>query len=323
MYHLLSLHTCGERTQYCPHCGSKDFKRHGSFYRHEDSRRVRRFYCKRCSKTFSRAGYSLYYRHKYRYLTEVIRALFANGCTIRGIARILNLDKDTVARRLVLLAQEARHRESIRRASAPLAATVQLDDLITFEHSKMKPLSVTLFTDADRWRIMGSAVSIIPASGLLAEKSRKKYGKRPDQSRRNRHKLLSQLAPRIDSVATVVSDQHRDYAPLIKRHLPKAVHVAHKSIKSAVVGQGELKATGNDPLFCINHQLAMCRANISRLFRRSWNTTKRIDRLEDHLHVFIDDYNRFRQPKSGREYVARYDLVEYKTRAAQPEIDAA
>jgi len=44
------------------------------------------------------------------------------------------------------------------------------------------------------------------------------------------------------------------------------------------------------------------------LFRRSWNTTKRVDRLEDHLALFTDDYNRFRQPKSGREFVAKNDL---------------
>ena len=54
MYHLLSPHTCAQRTQFCPHCGSKNYKRHGSFYRHEDARRVQRFYCNACSKTLKR-----------------------------------------------------------------------------------------------------------------------------------------------------------------------------------------------------------------------------------------------------------------------------
>ena len=315
MYHLLSLHTCAQRTQFCPHCGSENYKRHGSFYRHEDARRVQRFYCNACSKTFSRAGYSLYYRHQYRHYTDVIRALFANGCTIRGIARILRINKDTVARRLVLLAEEARHRESLRVAAAPLAGTVQFDDLITFEHSKLKPLSVTVISDADRWRILGCTVAQIPASGLLAEKARKKYGTRPDKSIKARNELIKRTAPNITPKATIVTDQHKHYPVIIKRHLPKATHVAHKSIPSAIVGQGELKRSAKDPLFCINHQLAMLRANISRLFRRSWNTTKRTDRLEDHLCVFIDDYNRFRQPKSGKEFVRQNDL-------GQPQIQA-
>ena len=183
MYHLLSLHTCGKPTQFCPHCGSKNYKRHGTFYRHEDARRVPRFYCKECSKTFSRAGYSLYYRHQYRHLTEVIRALFARGCTIRGIGAIFGIDKDTVARRLVLLAEEAQHRERLRVATAPQASSVQFDDLITFEHSKMKPLSVTVISDADRWHILGSAVAQILASGLLAAKLREKYGWRTNKER--------------------------------------------------------------------------------------------------------------------------------------------
>jgi len=317
MYSLLSLHTCSQRTQSCPHCGSTQFKRHGTFYRHEDARRVPRFYCKGCSKTFSRAGFSLYYRHKYRHYTEVIRALFANGCTIRGIARILKLDKDTVARRLVLLAQEAQHREAIRLEKSPTATHVQFDDLITFEHSKMKPLSLTVITDSDRWRILGIAVSQIPASGLLAKKSREKYGKRPDKSIKARDELMRHTAINIDPFAIISTDEHKAYPPLIRRRFPDATHVSHKSIRGAVVGQGELKRTGNDPLFCINHQLATLRANISRLFRRSWNTTKRVDRLEDHLHIFIDDYNRFRQPKSGREYVAEHDLAEINLTAKQ------
>ena len=39
-------------------------------------------------------------------------------------------------------------------------------------------------------------------------------------------------------------------------------------------GQGELKKAGKDPLFCINHTFAMLRANINRLIRKTWCTTK-------------------------------------------------
>lgn len=308
MYNLLSLHTCSERTRFCPHCGSTEYKKHGTFYRHEDTRRVPRFHCKRCGKTFSRAGYSLYYRHRYRHFTEVIRALFANGSTIRGIARILHIDKGTVARRLVLLAQEACHREAIRRSSAPLAGNVQFDDLITFEHTKLKPLSVTVVSDSDRWRVLGFRVSQIPASGLIAQKSREKYGKRSDKSIKARDKLLKAVASLIEQQATVATDKHKDYPPVIKRRLPQCTHMTHEALKAAIVGQGELKKTGRDPLFCINHQLAMFRANVSRLFRRSWNTTKRIDRLVNHMAIFVDDYNRFRQPKSGKIFVMENDL---------------
>lgn len=231
-----------------------------------------------------------------------------NGSTQRGLGRQLRIDKDTVARRIPLLAKLARHREAQRLANAPLARTVQFDELITFEHSKMKPLSVAVITDADRWRVLGFEVSRIPASGLLAEKSRKKYGPRPDESIKARQDLFARTAPYIDVEPLVQTDQHGAYPPLVKEYLVDAIHVRFPSAKAAVVGQGELKALKWDPLFCINHQLAMCRANISRLFRRSWNTTKQLERLSDHMALYFDHYNRFSQPKSGREFCAKHDV---------------
>ena len=222
--------------------------------------------------------------------------------TLRGIARYLRIDKDTVARYLVLLAHEARAREAQRLARARLAGHVQFDELITFEHSKMKPLSVTLVADTDRWRMLGAIVSRIPASGHLAEKSRKKYGFRFDESNKGRHQLLAELRFCIHPNARFDTDSHAAYAPLINRHFPQATHTPHKAAKAAVVGQGEVKKLDHDPVFCINHQLAMSSALISRLFRRTWNTTKLPERLADHLAIFIDHYNRFLQPESGAKF---------------------
>ena len=61
--------------------------------------------------------------------------------------------------------------------------------------------------------------------------------------------------------------------------------------KGCVAGQGELKKVGKDPLFHINHTLAMLRANINRLFRRTWCTTKDPERLKDHLAIYTWVHN--------------------------------
>lgn len=307
MYQTLKPQECGCRTRACPHCGSQAFHKHGFYYRQGDARQVRRFRCQSCRKTFSRAGFSAFYRYRHRRLNERISRLLVNGGTLRGIAKQLNLDKDTVARRLPLLATSARQREQQSLDKAPLANTVQFDELITIEHSKMKPLSVAVICDADRWRILGFEVSRIPASGHLAEKSRKKYGPRPDESTAARQHLLERTAPCIADQAVVHTDKHPAYPALVKQNLPNATHKTHPGAKAAVVGQGELKKKMWDPLFCINHQLAMCRAHISRLFRRSWNTTKRVDRLADHMALFVDHYNRNCQPRSGRAYCQKHD----------------
>ena len=301
MYPNLCPQDAGCRTTFCPHCQSTDFKRHGNFTRKSDGHSVQRFLCALCQRTFSRAGYSFLYRQGRRRDTELIRVLLTSGVSQRGVARVLKIDKDTVARRLLILGKLARYRHMQALDTGPEATHVQIDDLITLEHTKMKPVSITVISDAERYRILGFRVSRIPANGLLAEKSREKYGPRPDESTANRAKVMSRCCSAIHPEAIVVSDEHSAYPPLVKRFLPKALHVRHLGAKGSTTGQGELKKLGFDPLFCINHQFAMCRANISRLIRKTWNTTKRIECLEAHFWIFVDEYNRHRRPADAVE----------------------
>ena len=180
---------------------------------------------------------------------------------------------------------------------------LQFDDLITIEHTKLKPLSVTLVVDPERWQIAGFCVAQIPSSGHLAAESRKKYGKRPDHSRKARRKLFKTLTPYIAPYATFFTDKHKDYAPMIDSLFPDATHKQYKSIRGCVSGQGELKKTRHDPLFCINHTLAMLRANINRLVRRTWCTTKKPECLRQHLSIFIDYYNAMLTPRTQTKTV--------------------
>ncbi len=68
--------------------------------------------------------------------------------------------------------------------------------------------------------------------------------------------------------ATVTTDQNPKYPSWLKPHFKDATHVAVKGRRGCVVGQGELKKIGFDPLFDLNHTCAMIRANINRLVRR-------------------------------------------------------
>jgi hypothetical protein len=57
----------------------------------------------------------------------------------------------------------------------------EFDDMETFEHTKLKPLSVTLAVQYQTRRILGFQVSQMPAKGLLAQKAFEKYGYREDK----------------------------------------------------------------------------------------------------------------------------------------------
>jgi hypothetical protein len=89
----------------------------------------------------------------------------------------------------------------------------------------------------------------------------------------------------------VKSDEHQRYPCFVKRYLPFAQHETFKSERSCVAGQGELKKVHFDPLFVVNHTCAMLRANVNRLIRKTWCTTKRVERLKDHLDIFVYYYN--------------------------------
>lgn len=168
---------------------------------------------------------------------------------------------------------------------------VQLDDLITKEKSKLQPLSVTIAVDENSRRILAVEVSQIPAFGHLSKIARKKYGKRIDEHEQGLRRVFDQLAPQLSVNAVFKTDEHQRYPKFIRSYFPQSEHLAYKSERACVAGQGELKKSRFDPLFAINHTCAMLRANVNRLIRKTWCTTKDPKRLKDHLDIFVYFYN--------------------------------
>ena len=108
--------------------------------------------------------------------------------------------------------------------------------------------------------------------------------------------LFRHLSHHLQSTVIISSDECPYYAPIVKRHFPQATYMQYRGKKGCVSGQGELKKVRFDPIFAINHTFAMLRANINRLFRRTWNTTKKIAALEDHLSIYAYMHNHHRTP---------------------------
>jgi transposase-like protein len=281
---------------YCPFC-----KRHGSdgpkivkfgfFRRRSDGELVQRFRCCGCLKSFSKATSDPCYQQNKRQLNEAVRQLFCSGVSQRRLARLLKISRITVVRKLLFLADQAYGDLRVKNAIHPLAEIVEFDDMETFEHTKCKPVSITLAVEAKSRRILGFQVSQMPAKGLLARISVKKYGFRKDERKRARKILFESLVPLVHKTAKIKSDENPHYAPDVKKFFPDCEYEAHKGRRGSIVGQGELKKIRFDPLFSINHTCAMLRANINRLFRRTWCTTKRIDRLSAHIAIYAVYHN--------------------------------
>jgi hypothetical protein len=217
----------------------------------------------------------------------------SSGVSQRRLARLLRLSRTTIVRKLLFLARLAEAElETMNRESEP-AEIVEFDDLETSEHTKFKPLSVTLAVESKTRRILGITVSRMPAKGTLAKLALKKYGRRRDERARGRTELFQQIAPFVSETALIKSDENPHYPYSVKEHFPRATHIRHPGQRGSIVGQGELKKVRFDPLFSLNHTCAMLRANINRLFRRTWCTTKKPERLLAHLMIYAAYHNRF------------------------------
>lgn len=278
----------------CPKCNSRcpRSSSFGYFKRKFDGKKIQRYRCHHCLATYSDATYQSCYRQKKRRLNPKIRVLLCSNASQRRIARILKISRTTVARKHVFLAEQAKIENQKDFEKLPLITELQFDDLETIEHTKCKPLSVTVAVEKHSRKILGFDVCSMPAKGHLAKYARKKYGYRPDERHKARNSLFKELARKIATNAIIESDQSPHYPETVKRWCPDAQHITSPGKKGCVAGQGELKKVEFDPLFSINHTLAMLRANINRLIRKTWCTTKDPTRLKDHIEIYVLYHNR-------------------------------
>ncbi len=285
----------------CPVCSIKfsrsqksNYKviKDGFFRRSSDRKTVQRYYCKLCRKHFSAATFNECFGQKKRQFNSKVARTLSSVVSLRESARLLNINRKTVVRKLIFMGRKAQIALEKFNIQKGIATEVLFDDMETFEHTKCKPISIGLMVEEGTRRVLGYNVARMPAKGLLAKISVKKYGKRIDERPKKRSELFNKLKQLVDENAVIKSDECPYYFKYIKRHFPKARHVTFKGRASAVVGQGELKKVGFDPLFSLNHTCATLRARTSRLIRKTWNTTKKLDRLDLHLAIVCLHHNR-------------------------------
>lgn len=273
------------------HQARSNFKRHGTYYRTSDKKYVKRYRCKKCRGTFSRAFFDPFYRQKRRDLNQLIEAHLSSTESQRRLAKILKVNRKTVVRKFREMSDFAEAEFHERNSNMPLAQVLEFDDLETFEHTKCKPLSVTIAVEHKTRRILGIEVSRMPANGMLVNKA-KKYGPRPDERRFARRRLFQSIQNLVSPFAEIRSDHNPHYPGDVKEFFPLATHKRYMGKRGSQGGQGELKKVQFDPLFSLNHTCAKMRADINRLIRKTWCTTKHSGELKRHLLLFANYHNK-------------------------------
>jgi len=211
----------------------------------------------------------------------------------RRTALLLNVNKNTVEKKFHFVAQFCKDKniefnEDYTKNKCTEVFTDEMEDRV---HTKCKPVAIALMVTPDR-KILGHTVSSIkPKNKKLREICHKKYPEWRDHSRKNFKALLERMVPLFESHVKIISDEKPMYSQEIKKIFTHATHERHKSRRATVAGQGELKEGGFDPLFPLNHTCAMLRANINRLIRRSWCTSKKLENLSKHIEIYIYFHN--------------------------------
>jgi len=273
--------------------------KYGSFYRTSDRKKVQRFYCRVCKLHFSTATHSMNFNQKKRQFNHKVTRLLVAGVSQREGCKILQINRKTFVRKFILMGFRAKEKLlKENKELYPKSINLQFDDMETFEHTKCKPLSITLAVEESSRRILDYQVSQMPAKGLLAKISRKKYGLRADHRKAARKKLFLNLQNFVQPRCIIKSDENPHYPKDVKKYFPKSEHKVYKGRRGAIVGQGELKKIGFDPIFDLNHTCATLRARMNRLFRRTWCTTKKPERLDLHLAITALFHNRNLKPLS-------------------------
>ena len=285
----------------CPKCNGQSFKRSGSYTRPSDGKIVQRYRCKCCGKSFSDQTFSYDYRQRKRHVNQMIFRCLCSGVSQRRTALILGINVKTVDRRVPSYGKACKQNLRVLRKKYT-CKEIFFDEMESFEHTKCKPVTLPMAVDADNQKILAISTGNIAAKGLLAEISRKKYGPRKCERNKALNDMFEQLKELYSQDFQISTDSSPHYPKKVAKDFPENNYVKYKGRRACVVGQGELKAGGFDPLFSLNHAYAMIRDGLKRLARRTWCTTKRLENLNYMLHIYAFFHNQYQDNVMPRIY---------------------
>lgn len=217
---------------------------------------------------------------------------YASGMTLRRIARVFRVDRKTVVRKFLYLANLARvtHEKKLEGRKQKVRK-VEFDEMETFEHTKLKPIAISVGVVAKTGEIVDLRAETLHYKGPLAALAFRKYGRREDRSALAREAVLKSLANVIEEPGLITSDANPKYPALVAKYLPG---VNHRQQLARVVKTDRKNRA--DLLFTLNYTNAKIRNDLSRMSRKTWVTTKKLNRLQAHLDLYLAWNNGYRLP---------------------------
>ena len=276
------------------------FKEDGFYIRKSDNRRIQRFLCKSCKRSFSTQTFSVSYWLK---KPDLISKVFmkAVGCMAnRQIARDLKVNPASIDRIISRMARHCLlfHARNMKDATPPNSIVV--DGFVTFENSQYFPFHHHNAVEKDTDFFLYFTDSEVRRSGNMTPKQRKRrheleglFGKPDPQSVRKDMAHLLEVTLQGQKSAVVYSDCHQSYPRAIR---DTGVDVTHKVTSSKV------RRDRHNDLWEINLLDLVIRHSSSNHKRETIAWSKRRQSSAERLAIFLvwRNYIKCRREKKPR-----------------------
>ncbi len=271
--------------------GSDFFIKKGYFTTKWNAQPVPRYRCRECRKGFSSHTFRKSFGQKRPDLNDQVFALYASGMTQRRMAIVLKVNRKTIVRKFLFVSSLCRQDHDRRLLDGLMKTThVQFDEMESFEHTKLKPLTIAIAVRAKTGELIDLDVQTLNYKGPLAALAFKKYGPRKNNATKAVRKVMSSIALCTREQTLVVTDSHPAYPRPLCELLPLATH--RKTLRCPRV-LATSRRNPHDELFTVNYSIAKIRNDLSRLSRKTWVTTKKPQRLQAHLDLYLAWNNRY------------------------------
>jgi len=290
-----NIYSASER-RYCPNAECSNhlspapgfYIKKGYFKTKWNAQPVPRYRCKKCGRYFSSHSFRKTFGQHRPELNAQVFKLYASGMTQRRMAIVLSVDRKTIVRKFIFVASLARKEHERRIAAGEIKTSfAQFDELETFEHTRLKPLSIAIAVRAKSGEILEAQVATMNCKGHLARVAQQKYGWREDTRNSAREGVLIAVKTCSRDTLGIMSDKHPDYPAIIKKVVPYADHQAVKRTEVVPLSTSADRKNPDATMFTLNYTAAKIRHDLSRMARKVWVTTKRKDRLQAHLDLYI------------------------------------
>lgn len=205
--------------------------------------------------------------------------MLCEGCTLNGISRILDLNVKTVERYFLAAAKRAQeaHLKALDRGDLK-TNYIQADELETFEHSHKRPLGIELAIRPKTGQIISAKVARIPIKGLnVSPRVKQEYAKLNTRKQKQIEMLLDiKKTLRAGSYSTLEVD---------------GKYIGARTVDQVLSDTLFNSSSRKSQMWRINKTCLSLRHYISRLTRQTVATTKKLERLELHLALFVAHRN--------------------------------